>query len=37
MKMFSYSIDVAFHHHIFPSQVWARGSQVTTNGYGIAY
>ena len=22
-------MDVAFHHHIFPSRVWARGSMVS--------
>ena len=25
-KWFAYSINVAFHHHIFASRVWARGS-----------
>jgi hypothetical protein len=37
MKILAYSIDVVFHHHIFPSWVWARASKVTTNGFGIPF
>jgi hypothetical protein len=37
MKMFSHSMDLAFHRHILISQVWARGSKATTDGYCSQY
>jgi len=32
LKLFEYFIDVAFHHHVFPSRVWARGSMFKVQG-----